>query len=400
MIYDGVKTQFVYNGMNQLIHQTTGTVTKDYEYDSAGNCVQESEGEGKICYEYTARNELCKVSSSFNGKENIIQENTYNGSGKRITKREGDTQTKYFYQNESLYRTSDKEGNTQSIYLYGNGANVIAVEDYSATEVVANTYVKDAQGSICQLTDDDGKIVAQYEYDDYGRTKITGKKGKNVLAYTGAVYDATTGDYYLNARYYSPERGSFLSQDTYRGEQSRPETWNLYAYCAGNPINYVDPSGHFAVWIAITAVVVAVSACVTAVAVHYNKRNRNTVSIKTNTWYYASYSQIRYVIYALPVLSKVNYIVAKNAINTALLFTKSKSKVTSPGAMDKQVKRGQAPKEVDRVDGPDVQGGKPHVHFKDGTALNNDGTVHKKKNGIPRPSNKAKKWLRDNGWKV
>ena len=68
--------------------------------------------------------------------------------------------------------------------------------------------------------------------------------------------------------------------------------------------------------------------------------------------------------------------------------------------MDKQVKRGQAPKEVDRVDGPDVQGGKPHVHFKDGTALNNDGTVHKKKNGIPRPSNKAKKWLRDNGWKV
>lgn len=400
MIYDGVKTQFVYNGMNQLIHQTTGTVTKDYEYDSAGNCVQESEGEGKICYEYTARNELCKVSSSFNGKENIIQENTYNGSGKRITKREGDTQTKYFYQNESLYRTSDKEGNTQSIYLYGNGANVIAVEDYSATEVVANTYVKDAQGSICQLTDDDGKIVAQYEYDDYGSTKITGKKGKNVLAYTGAVYDATTGDYYLNARYYSPERGSFLSQDTYRGEQSRPETWNLYAYCAGNPINYVDPSGHFAVWIAITAVVVAVSACVTAVAVHYNKRNRNTVSIKTNTWYYASYSQIRYVIYALPVLSKVNYIVAKNAINTALLFTKSKSKVTSPGAMDKQVKRGQAPKEVDRVDGPDVQGGKPHVHFKDGTALNNDGTVHKKKNGIPRPSNKAKKWLRDNGWKV
>lgn len=38
--------------------------------------------------------------------------------------------------------------------------------------------------------------------------------------------------------------------------------------------------------------------------------------------------------------------------------------------------------------------------FKDGTSLNNDGTIHDKKNGNPNPSNKTRKWLKSHGWKV
>jgi len=49
------------------------------------------------------------------------------------------------------------------------------------------------------------------------------------------------------ARYYDPVTFRMLSQDSYRGEKTDPSTWNLYAYCASNPINYTDPTGHKAV---------------------------------------------------------------------------------------------------------------------------------------------------------
>lgn len=71
------------------------------------------------------------------------------------------------------------------------------------------------------------------------------------MSYTGGIYDHSTGLYYLNARYYNPEDGRFLTEDTYRGENNQPNTQHLYVYCANNPVNYVDPSGHGPVGIVI-----------------------------------------------------------------------------------------------------------------------------------------------------
>jgi len=64
----------------------------------------------------------------------------------------------------------------------------------------------------------------------------------NSFAYTGAVIDTETGLYYMNARYYEPETGRFISEDTYRGEGE--VFWNLYMYCDGDPVNNTDPTGH------------------------------------------------------------------------------------------------------------------------------------------------------------
>ena len=64
------------------------------------------------------------------------------------------------------------------------------------------------------------------------------------MCYTGQVYDKETGDYYYNARYYSPDKGRFVTVDTYRGEFEEPLSLHLYSYCANDPINFIDPSGH------------------------------------------------------------------------------------------------------------------------------------------------------------
>lgn len=64
------------------------------------------------------------------------------------------------------------------------------------------------------------------------------------LCYTGGVYDENTGLYYLNVRYYNPETGRFISRDTYEGTSEEPNSLHLYLYCANDPVNYVDPSGH------------------------------------------------------------------------------------------------------------------------------------------------------------
>ena len=70
---------------------------------------------------------------------------------------------------------------------------------------------------------------------------------------------------------------------------------------------------------------------------------------------------------------------------------------TPPNQMEQQRKRGQAPPSVIRVDRGKTANEKPHVHFGDGNAINNDGTW---KHGGRQLTNKEKQWLKNNGWKT
>lgn len=64
----------------------------------------------------------------------------------------------------------------------------------------------------------------------------------------------------------------------------------------------------------------------------------------------------------------------------------------------KIIKKVRFKKMLKRVDNPHNENGQPHVHFKDGTALNRDGTIHDKHSGTPRPSRDTWDWLHKNGW--
>ena len=127
-----------------------------------------------------------------------------------------------------------------------------------------------------------GTVTAKYRYDDFGKLKEiqkfntaeeTGKENSSVLdalgnlfgitnskdqeqnqnqnpgyheffAYNAESYNPNTEMQYLRARYYKPETANFLTEDSYLGDILKPLTLNRYNYCAGNPVNYKDPSGN------------------------------------------------------------------------------------------------------------------------------------------------------------
>ena len=247
------QTAYTYNGLDQLQTATKekGTAVdevRQYSYDANGNQtdVKNTKTGQTESYTYDAENRLSKVAvTGKDVKTAVIQQNRYNGDGQRIQKVEGSKTTNYYYQDGVVSYTTDGDNIQTSQNLIGTDGNILATQRYGSDHTDYLLYNKDIQGSTTSLVKEDGSADATYRYTDFGETAINGdNKAENEVCYTGGIYDQSTGLYYLNARYYNPEDGRFVIEDTYRGETNEPETQNLYVYCADNPVNYVDPSGH------------------------------------------------------------------------------------------------------------------------------------------------------------
>lgn len=245
-----ISTVYIYNDLDQMIKSVETTDGKSYttfyEYDQNGNRIKITDEINNTITEnvYNVEGQLTAVAITKEEKTVTIQENEYNGDGQRISKNVNGIKTCYFYEGNVLLYTTDGEGNKTSQNIIGPEGNTIASVRYDDGQKVY-FYSKDIQGSTSVITDDEGIYVTSYEYSDFGETEKQGNAYfYNEICYTGCVYDGETGLYYLNARYYNPDDGVFLSQDTYRGEDTESATWNLYGYCAENPIKYADPSGH------------------------------------------------------------------------------------------------------------------------------------------------------------
>ena len=250
------QTAYTYNGLDQLQTATkekgtTVNEVRQYSYDANGNQtdVKNTKTGQTESYTYDAENRLSKVSvTDKDGKTGVIQQNRYNGDGQRIQKVEGSKTTNYYYQDGVVSYTTDGDNSQTSQNLIGTDGNILATQRYGSDHTDYLLYHKDIQGSTTSLVKEDGSVDATYQYTDFGQTTINGdNKAENEVCYTGGIYDQSTGLYYLNARYYNPEDGRFVTEDSYRGEVDDPDTGHLYGYCANNPVNYVDPSGHFAV---------------------------------------------------------------------------------------------------------------------------------------------------------
>ena len=114
------------------------------------------------------------------------------------------------------------------------------------------------------MRDGDLNVIAEYQYDLYGKEEKATGTFDNPFRYTGQYYDSESGMYYLRARFYDPDIRRFISEDThwntgnsiygdtaYQDDEIRypspaaiMQSGNLYGYCSSNPVNRYDITGN------------------------------------------------------------------------------------------------------------------------------------------------------------
>ena len=149
----------------------------------------------------------------------------------------------------STYKQSSSES-CELLYLYDE-SGIIGVVYSSGSTSSTYYFQRNLQGDVIGIYDTSGTKVGGYAYDAWGNCTITNDTTNysvayaNPIRYRGYYYDADTGLYYLNARYYNPQWRRFISpDDTGYLDPETPNGLNLYAYCNNDPVNYADPSGH------------------------------------------------------------------------------------------------------------------------------------------------------------
>jgi RHS repeat-associated protein len=123
-------------------------------------------------------------------------------------------------------------------------------------------YIRNQQGDITMIVDNEGTVNAQYQYDAYGKLTVVYESTGGILLmlnpyyYRGYRYDWEIERYYLNSRYYDPAIGRFISSDGLLGQTGDVLSTNMYAYCANNPVMNIDRDGDFAISLLFAGIIV------------------------------------------------------------------------------------------------------------------------------------------------
>jgi RHS repeat-associated protein len=222
---------YSYDKDNRLL--SAGSIK--FTHDENGNTIlKKSETENSV-YKYDAQNRLNKVEGDTGESINF----GYSQSGSRISKsvmENGVETSRHYLQDGANVLRELKNGREESYNIYGPGMDeLLAVK----TPQGMNYILSDVRGSICKITDPNGKVLENNYYSPFGaRSK---KSDITPFSFTGREYDPETSLHYYRARYYDSETGRFINKDPIGISGGA----NLYSYCGNDPVNNIDPSGNF-----------------------------------------------------------------------------------------------------------------------------------------------------------
>ncbi len=261
-----------------LTSVTSGSTTKDILYEgqtqtsdlpSSGNPITYYNGKD-YAFTWTKGRQL--ASATVDGKQvSYTYDMSGVRSGKQVYTTSNQRTTTYTYTTLSgkvMRQQWETRNSDDTVYqamqslefVYDDGSQPFAMIYKHGSETELYYYLVNAQGDVSAILDSGGKIAASYDYDAWGNCTVYDSSDAaigdlNPLRYRGYYYDAETGFYYLQSRYYDPAICRFINADTFATTDANGFlSANMFAYCENNPIMRVDADGE--IWNVIAGAVI------------------------------------------------------------------------------------------------------------------------------------------------
>jgi RHS repeat-associated protein/uncharacterized repeat protein (TIGR01451 family) len=203
-----------------------------YWYDANGNMTTRKVGSDTYTQIWDYENRLTEV------KKNGVTVTTlvYDGDGNRV-KGMASGVTKAYVGDYFEWTGSTT---TMRKYYYA-GDQRVAMREGSST---VYWLLGDHLGSTAITASSSGSKVGELRYKAWGETRYSSGTTPTSFRYTGQRVVGYIELYQMGARWYDPELGRFLSPDTIAPSPQNPQSFNRFSYVLGNPLKFVDPTGH------------------------------------------------------------------------------------------------------------------------------------------------------------
>jgi len=206
-----------------------------YTWDEDGRILTRTGADGLTTYTHTAAGELSRVGLP----DGRVITYTYDGAGRRVAKAvDGVVSERYLIADDGrLLATYGSSGSLTARFTYADARVPYQMTTPSGTYSLAF----DQTGSLRAVAASGGVVVKTLDRDSFGNVTYDSAPGMRVaIGFAGGIIDTDTGLSHFGARDYDPALGRFTTPDPI--DFSGGDT-DLYAYCAGDPVGRVDPSG-------------------------------------------------------------------------------------------------------------------------------------------------------------